>query len=216
MPKRLLWTACALALAAHPATAAEPIRVGVIAPFLQRIKDVKPEAVFVFVPPGEMSIAFMKGFQERGLGQAGIQIIATGDLTDDHLLDAMGEVALGLVTCHHYSAAHDSAENRAFLDAYQAVSGGLGRPNFMAVGGYDGMAAIYEVIRKLDGKIDGDRAVEALKGWKRESPRGPIQVDPETRDIVQTEYIRRVEKRADGHYYNVEIEQIPGVKDPGK
>jgi branched-chain amino acid transport system substrate-binding protein len=193
-----------------------PIRNPDFAPFLQRIKDVKPEAVFIFVPPGEMSIAFMKGFQERALGQAGIRIIATGDLTDDHLIDATGDVALGIVTSHHYSVAHDSAENRAFLEAYQAVAGGLGRANFMAVGGYDGMAAIYEVIRKLDGKIDGDKAVEALKGWKRESPRGPIWIDPETRDVVQTEYIRKVEKRPDGKLYNVEFEQIPNVKDPGK
>jgi branched-chain amino acid transport system substrate-binding protein len=193
-----------------------PLRNPDMAPFLQRIKDVKPEAVFVFVPPGEMSIAFLKGFQERGLGQAGIRVIATGDLTDDHLIDASGDVALGIVTCHHYSAAHDSAENRAFLEAYQAVSGGLGRANFMAVGGYDGMAAIYEVARKLDGKIDADKAIEVLKGWKRESPRGPIQIDPETRDIVQTEYIRKVERRPDGKLYNVEFEQIPNVKDPGK
>jgi branched-chain amino acid transport system substrate-binding protein len=193
-----------------------PLRGPEFAPFLQRIKDLRPEAVFVFLPAGEQGIAFMKGFRERGLGEAGIKVIATGDVTDDHVIDAMGDVALGMITSHHYSAAHDSAENQAFLKAYQEVSGGLGRANFMAVAGYDGMAAIYDVAQKLGGKIDGDQAMAVLKGWKRLSPRGPISIDPETRDIVQTVYIRKVEKRADGHYYNAEFEQFPGVKDPGK
>jgi branched-chain amino acid transport system substrate-binding protein len=192
-----------------------PLRNPEFAPFLQKIKDTKPEAVFIFVPPGEANIAFMKGFQERGLAQAGIKVIGTGDITDDHLIDAIGEPAVGMITSFHYSEAHDSPENKTFLKAYREVSGSLGRPNFMAIGGYDGMAAIYEVATKLGGKIDADRAIEALKGWKRTSPRGPIFIDPATRDVVQTEYIRRVEKR-DGHYYNVEFDQIANVKDPGK
>jgi branched-chain amino acid transport system substrate-binding protein len=124
-------------------------------------------------------------------------------------------VALGMITSFHYSAAHPSAENKAFLQAYGELGEGLGRANFMAVAGYDGMAAIHEAIRKLEGRIDPDKAVEALKGWKRESPRGPISIDPETRDIVQTVYIRKVEKR-DGKLVNVEFDRIPNVKDPGK
>jgi branched-chain amino acid transport system substrate-binding protein len=192
-----------------------PLRGPEFAPFLQRIKDARPQAVFVFLPAGEQGIAFMKGFRERGLGEAGIRVIATGDVTDDHVIDAMGEVAQGMITSHHYSAAHDSAENKAFLEAYRQVSGDLGRANFMAVGGFDGMAAIWDVAQKLGGHVDADKAMEVLKGWKRESPRGPISIDPETRDIVQTVYIRRVEKR-DGHWYNVEFEKFPGVKDPGK
>jgi len=192
-----------------------PLKSPEFAPFIQRVKDARPEALFIFVPAGEQGIALMKAFQERGLGQAGIKIIATGDVTDDSVLDAMGDVALGVITTQHYSAAHDSPENRAFLKAYGEVSSGPGRANFMAVAAYDGMAAIYDVTRKLEGKIDGDRAIELLKGWKRESPRGPIQIDAETRDIVQTVYVRRVEKR-DGHYYNVEFDRFPAVKDPGK
>lgn len=192
-----------------------PLRGPEFAPFLQRIKDARPEAVFVFLPAGEQGIAFMKGFHERGLGQAGIKAIATGDVTDDHVIDAMGDVALGMITSSHYSAAHDSPENKAFLKAYEEVSGTLGRANFMAVAAYDGMAAIYDVATKLGGKIDADKAMAILKGWKRQSPRGPISIDPETRDIVQTIYIRRVEKR-DGHYYNVEFEKYPDVKDPAK
>jgi branched-chain amino acid transport system substrate-binding protein len=192
-----------------------PLRNPEFAPFVQRIKDARPDAVFIFVPPGEANIAFMKGFHERGLAQAGIKVIGPGDLTEDHTVDAMGDVALGIITSFHYSDAHESPENKQFLKAFYEVSGGLGRPNFMAVGGYDGMAAIFEMARKLGGKIDGDRGVAALKGWKHLSPRGPITIDPETRDVVQTEYFRRVEKR-DGHYVNVEFDQIAGVKDPGK
>jgi branched-chain amino acid transport system substrate-binding protein len=192
-----------------------PLRGPEFAPFLQRIKDARPEAVFVFLPAGEQGIAFMKGFRERGLAEAGIRVIATGDVTDDHVLDAMGDSALGMVTSHHYSAAHDSPENKVFLKAYDQVSGSLGRANFMAVAAFDGMAAIYDVTQKLRGNIDGDKAMALLKAWKRVSPRGPISIDPETRDIVQTVYIRKVEKK-DGHYYNVEFEKFPDVKDPGK
>jgi branched-chain amino acid transport system substrate-binding protein len=125
----------------------------------------------------------------------------------------MGDAVLGAVTAHLYSADHDSAKNKAYVAAFKKANNF--RPNFMAVGGYDGMAAIYEVVKKLGGHVDGDKAIEVLKGWKRESPRGPIFIDPATRDVVQTEYIRRVEKR-DGHYYNVEFDRIPDVKDPGK
>jgi branched-chain amino acid transport system substrate-binding protein len=192
-----------------------PLNNPEFAPFLQRIKDARPEAVFVFLPAGEQGIAFMKGFHERGLREVGIKVIATGDITDDLVLDAMGENALGMITSFHYSVAHDSPENKTFLKAFDEVRGGLARANFMAVAAYDGMAAIYEVAKKLGPKIDGDKAVEVLKGWKRQSPRGPIQIDPQTRDVVQTVYLRRVEKR-DGHYYNVEFDQFPNIKDPGK
>ena len=192
-----------------------PLRNPEFAPFVQRIKDAKPEAVFMFVPAGEQSIAFMKAFEERGLAKAGIRVIATGDLTDDNVLNAMGDPVVGVITSHHYSAAHDSPENRAFVRAFKEVGGNLPRPNFMGVGGYDGMAAIAEVVRKLGARIDGDRAMEVLKGLKLASPRGPIWIDPATRDIVQTVYIRRVEK-VGNEYYNVEFDRYPDVKDPGK
>jgi len=192
-----------------------PLRNPEFAPYVQRIKDAKPEAVFMFVPAGEQSIAFMKAFEERGLAQAGIKVIATGDLTDDDVLPAMGEPVLGVITSHHYSAAHDSPENKAFVKAFGEVGSGLKRPNFMAVGGYDGMAAMAEVVKKLGNQIDGDKAVEVLKGLKLVSPRGPISIDPATRDIVQTVYIRRVQK-VGNDYWNVEFDKFPDVKDPGK
>jgi branched-chain amino acid transport system substrate-binding protein len=192
-----------------------PLRNPEFAPFIQRIKDAAPQAVFVFVPAGEQGIAFMKAFQERGLAQAGIQVIATGDLTDDDVLDAMGDVSLGIITAFHYSAAHDSPENQAFQKAAQATGTGVKRPNFMAVAAYDGMAAIYHVVEQLQGKVDGEAAMKVLAGWTRTSPRGPIAIDPATRDVVQTVYLRKVEKRGD-HYWNVEFDKVPDVKDPGK
>jgi branched-chain amino acid transport system substrate-binding protein len=192
-----------------------PLRNPEYAPYVQRIKDARPEAVFIFVPSGQDSVAFMKAFEERGLARAGIKLIGTGDLTDDYVLNTLGDAALGLVTTHHYSAAHESPENRAFVRAFNEVAKDLGRPNFMAVGGYDGMAAIAEVVKKLGANIDGDKAVEILCHLRLASPRGPISIDPATRDIVQTIYVRRVEKR-NGELWNVEFDRFADVKDPGK
>lgn len=192
-----------------------PLKSPEFAPFIQRIKDAKPDAVFVFVPAGELGIAFMKSFQERGLKAAGIKVIATGDLTDDHVIDAMGDPVLGIINTFHYSAAHDSPENRAFLKAFAAANPSAGRPNFMAVAGYDGMHAIAEVIRKLDGKLDPGKAMKLFEQMRFESPRGPVSIDPATRDIVQTVYVRRVERR-DGHLYNIEFDKFPNFKDPAK
>lgn len=192
-----------------------PLKNPEFSPFIQRIKDTKPDGVFIFLPAGEQGVAFMKGFEERGLAKEGIKVVATGDLTDDHVLPAMGDATLGVITTFHYSIAHDSPENKAFLKAYQEATGDTGRPNFMAVAGYDGMAAITEVAKRLGGKIDGDKAMEVLKGMRINSPRGQITIDPETRDVVQTEYVRRVEK-VGGQLYNVEFDKFPDVKDPGK
>jgi branched-chain amino acid transport system substrate-binding protein len=183
---------------------------------IQRVKDAKPQAVFVFLPAGEQGISFVKGFNDRGLADAGIKLIATGDITDDHVLQAMGDSTLGMITSFHYSAAHPSPENAAFLKAYAAANDPkLGAPNFMTAAGYDTMHVIYEVAKKLGGNIDGDKAMAAMKGMKWTSPRGPVSIDPETRDITQTVYIRKVEKK-DGKLANVEFDKIPDVKDPGK
>jgi len=183
---------------------------------IQRVKDAKPQAVFVFLPAGEQGIAFVKQFNERGLAKEGIKLIATGDITDDHVLDAMGDPTIGMITSFHYSAAHDSPENAAFLKNFAAANDPkVGKPNFMAAAGYDTMAVIYEIVKKTGGDVDGDKAMAALKGFKWTSPRGPAMIDPETRDIVQTVYIRKVEKK-DGKLENVEFDKIADVKDPGK
>ena len=183
------------------------------APFLQRAADAKPDALFVFVPAGVGAI-LMKQFQERGLDKSGIKLIGTGDMTDDDILNNMGDVALGITTSHHYSAAHPSALNTRFVGDFKKANNNM-RPNFMAVGGYDGMAAIYKALEKTKGSTDGDALVEAMKGLSWESPRGPISIDPATRDIVQNIYVRKVEK-VGGELYNVEFATIPNVKDPVK
>jgi branched-chain amino acid transport system substrate-binding protein len=182
------------------------------APFLQRMKDAKPDAIFVFVPAGQGG-NFMKQYAERGLDKAGIKVIGPGDVTDDDLLNNMGDAVLGTVTAHLYSAAHPSPMNKDFVAAYKKAYGN--RPGFMAVSGYDGIHLIYEALKKTNGNTDGTKLVEAMKGQKWESPRGPISIDPETRDVVQNIYIRKVEK-VEGELYNVEFATFEGVKDPGK
>jgi branched-chain amino acid transport system substrate-binding protein len=182
------------------------------APFLQRMKDAKPDAVFVFVPAGQGG-SFMKQYAERGLDKAGIKVIGPGDVTDDDLLPDMGDAVIGAVTAHIYSAAHPSEVNKEFVAAYKKAFGN--RPGFMAVGGYDGIHLIYAALQKDGGKTDGDSLLAAMKGMAWESPRGPISIDPETRDIVQNVYVRKVEKK-DGELYNIEFETFNAVKDPGK
>jgi len=198
-------------------TIAEAIRVPLknpdFAPFLQRVKDDAPDAVFVFVPSGFGAI-FMKQFVERGLDKSGIKLIGTGDVTDDDQLADIGDSALGAVTTHHYSVAHDSPENKAFVEAFEKANNGL-RPNFMAVAAYDGMALIYKALETTKGDTDGDKLLAAMKGASWVSPRGKVTIDPETRDIVQTIYVRKVEK-VNGQLYNVEFDSIPDVKDPYK
>jgi branched-chain amino acid transport system substrate-binding protein len=183
------------------------------APFLQRAADQKPDAIFVFVPSGQGGI-FVKQFVERGLDKAGIRLIGPGDIMDDDLLNGMGDAVIGTVTAHMYSADHDSATNKAFVAAFEKANGGM-RPNFMAVSAYDGMHLIYEALKKTGGKTDGDSLIDAMKGMAWESPRGPISIDPQTRDIVQNIYIRKVEKK-NGQLYNIEFATFQAIKDPIK
>src|SRR5438876_4884669 len=189
-----------------------PLRNPDYAPFLQRAKDAKPDALFVFVPAGE-GLAVMKQFDERGLKQAGIRLIGTGDVTDDDLLVSMGAPAVGIITSFHYSAAHDSPENKAYVDAFMKANNGM-RPNFHSLGGYDGMHLIYEALKRTGGSTDGEKLVNAMKGLSWVSPRGPMSIDPATRDVVQTVYIRKCEL-VDGKLFNVEFDKIENVKDPG-
>jgi branched-chain amino acid transport system substrate-binding protein len=180
------------------------------APFLQRAADAKPDGLFVFVPAGVGAI-FMKQFVERGLDKSGIKLIGTGDMTDDDILNNIGDVALGLITSHHYSADHQSAMNKKFVADFQKLNNK--RPNFMGVSGYDGMAVLYKALEKTKGDANGDALVAAMKGLAWESPRGPIAIDPATRDIVQNIYVRKVEKK-DGQLYNVEFQTFEAVKKP--
>lgn len=189
-----------------------PMRNPDFAPFLQKVRDAKPDAVYVFVPSGA-GAALMKQFAERGLDKAGIRLIGTGDVTDDDILNGMGEVAMGVITSHHYSASHNSPLNKKFVEAFSKANAGL-RPNFMAVGGYDGMRVIYEAAKATKG-VGGQALLDAMKGQVFESPRGPVFIDAQTRDVVHNIYIRKVE-RVGGQLYNQEFETIKDVKDPGK
>ncbi|MBK6648942.1 MAG: ABC transporter substrate-binding protein [Betaproteobacteria bacterium] len=190
-----------------------PLRNPDFAPFLQKVRDAKPDAIFTFVPSGA-GAALMKQFAERGLDKAGIKLIGTGDVTDDDILNGMGDVALGVVTSHHYSASHKSAVNQKFVEAFQKANNNL-RPNFMAVGGYDGMRVIYEALKATKGAGGGEALLAAMKGQIFESPRGPMFIDAQTRDVVHNIYIRKVEK-VNGQLYNQEFDTIKDVKDPGK
>jgi branched-chain amino acid transport system substrate-binding protein len=192
-----------------------PLRSPDFAPFLQKVADLKPDAVFVFLPSGQ-GAAFMKQFGERGLDKSGIKLIATGDVTDDDQLNDMGDVALGVVNSHHYSAAHPSPTNKKFVQAFEAAN--KFRPNFMAVAGYDGMRVIYKALEATKGQGGGDALLAAMKGQVFESPRGPVLIDAQTRDIVQDIYIRKVERVAamGNQLYNVEFDVQKAVKDPAK
>jgi branched-chain amino acid transport system substrate-binding protein len=183
-------------------------------PYMQRVKDAKPDAVFVFMPAGEPVIGFMKEYAARGLKEAGIKILATEGWADDDVLQSIGDAALGAISTGYYSTAHESTLNKTFVKTYAEVNGPALPPNFIAVAAYDGMAAIYEVTKKLGGKMDGAKAMEILKGLKLESPRGPLTIGPEG-DPIQTVYVRRVEKK-DGKLANVEFDKFENVKDPGK
>jgi branched-chain amino acid transport system substrate-binding protein len=183
------------------------------APFLQRVRDVAPDGLFAFVPAGQTG-GFFRQFVERGLDKAGVRLFGAGDITDDEFLNQMGDAVLGTVTAYFYSAAHPSEKNRAYVDAFKKANRGL-RPNFFSVGGYDGMHLIVEAIRKAAGATDADSLVGVMKGMAWESPRGPIAIDPETRDIIQDIYVRKVERR-DGELYNIELQTFPAVKDPVK
>jgi branched-chain amino acid transport system substrate-binding protein len=186
------------------------------APFVQRIKDAKPDVVFVFVPGGKQATGFMKAWADLGLTAAGVTLVGTQDVVTDDELPNMGEAPLGIVTAGIYSVAGKRPQNAAFLAAWSKEYGDTVIPNYIAVGGWDGMAAIFDVIKQTKGSFDGDQAMAILKTWKNpDSPRGPIEIDPTTRDIVQTVYIRRVERES-GRLANVEFDSTPRVKDPWK
>jgi len=181
-------------------------------PFLQRARDLQPDTLFVFVPAGQAG-TFARQFSERGLDKSGIKLVGPGDIVDDDDLPSTGDALLGVVTAGMYSAAHPSQMNKDYVAAYKKATGH--RANFISVGGYDGMHLIYQALKQTNGNTDADAVIGAVKGMKWESPRGPISIDPRTRDIVQNIYIRKVQK-VDGEPWAIEFETFPAVKDPLK
>jgi branched-chain amino acid transport system substrate-binding protein len=182
--------------------------------FIQRAKDLNPEAIYIWVPGGVQPAAIGKALADRGIDPRKTKILGQGELTEEEALKSMGDAGLGIITVYHYDYHHDSALNREFVKAFTEAYGGR-NPNIYSIGGYDGMHLIYEALKKTGGKTDGDSLIAAAKGMKWESPRGPVAIDPETRDIVQTVYIRRVEK-VGGQLRNVEFDKVENVKDPAK
>ena len=189
-----------------------PLAAPDFSPFIQRVVDLKPDAMFIFVPSGGIGVSLMNQLKERGVAQQGIKIYAEGSMLDDDTLNSMGDTALGTVTAHTYSAAHPGATNQAFVEAYKKLNGR--RPNIVAAYGYDGIHLIYESLKKTNASTDGEKLVGAMLGLEWESPRGPVKVDPATRDLIQNAYVRRAERMADGEVYNVEFATIPNTKDP--
>jgi len=183
------------------------------AAFVQRAKDMNPDGIFVFVPGGAQPLALAKALLERGLDPQEIMLMGQGELADENVLKSMGDASLGIITAFHYNYNHKSAKNTDFVKAFNAEF--KRNPDYFAVGGYDGMDLIYQALNKTGGKADGGDLIAAVKAMSWESPRGPVSIDPETRDVIQTVYIRKVE-RVDGELVNVEIEKFENVKDPFK
>jgi branched-chain amino acid transport system substrate-binding protein len=181
--------------------------------FLQRAKDANPDGIYIWVPGGPQPAAIGKAIAERGIDKSKVKVMGQGELTYEDALKSMGDAGLGLITAFHYDFYHQSAKNKAFVTAYNAEF--KRNPDMFSVGGYDGMHALYESLKKTGGKSDAEALINAVKGMSWESPRGPMSIDPETRDVVQTVYIRRVEKK-DGALVNVEFDKIDNVKDPWK
>jgi branched-chain amino acid transport system substrate-binding protein len=184
-------------------------------PFIQRVKDAGPDVLFIFIPAGGQATAIMKAIKELKLREAGISVVSTQDLVPEEELPNMGDTPIDLITAGIYSVAGQRPANAAFLAAWNAEYGTKAIPDFLSAGGWDGAAALFEVIKQTNGKFDGDKAMAILKGWKHESPRGPIMIDPDTRDIIQNVYMRRTQMK-DGKLANVEFDTIPNVKDPWK
>ncbi|MGA2087803.1 MAG: ABC transporter substrate-binding protein [Stellaceae bacterium] len=213
-------TSFKLAFAASGGTIVDSVRFPLMnpdfAPFLQRVLDKHPQALYAFIPGGSQPVALVKTFHDLGLDKAHIRLLPSEEAADEADEQNLPVFAAGMITAMHYTAQHKSQVNRDFVNAWHDAYGADNDPDFFAVGAYDGMALIYDVVKTLNGKIGGDAAMAAIKGWKHESPRGPILIDPETRDIVQNVYICRVEKAGGGRLVNVEIETYPMVKDPWK
>jgi branched-chain amino acid transport system substrate-binding protein len=192
-----------------------PLSTNDFSPIMQRIKDSGAGGVFAFLPSGPTTLGFVKAYNENGLKNAGVQIFAPGDLTQESDLPALGESALGMLTTFHYAVSHDSPENKAFVEAAKKAIGNPAELSFPSVSAYDGMYVIYKMIEATGGKQDAQKAVDAVKGLAWTSPRGPVSIDPQSRHITQNIYLREVAKAEDGSYYNKEIQTFEKQGDPG-
>ncbi len=193
-----------------------PMKTTDYLPYLLKVKEANPDLLFLFNPGGPAATAFMKAIADIGITTSKIKVIGTGDITTDEELPNMGRAPLGVITVHHYSAAATRKANLDFVAAWKREYGANSTPSFFSVGGWDGMKAIFDAVRAQKGKMTPDATMAYLRNWSNpDSPRGPIHIEPETGEIVQHEYVRRVEER-DGHLANIEIETLAATGDPEK
>jgi branched-chain amino acid transport system substrate-binding protein len=192
-----------------------PLSTNDFAPLMQRIKDSGAQGLFTFLPSGPPTLAFVKAYNDNGLKAAGIKFYATGDLTQESDLPALGDAALGLQTSFHYAVSHDSPENKAFVAAAEKAIGNPAELSFPAVGAFDGMYVISKMIEATGGRQDAKKAVDAVKGLSWTSPRGPVSIDSDSRHITENIYLREVAKDASGKYYNKEVQTFEKQGDPG-
>jgi branched-chain amino acid transport system substrate-binding protein len=193
---------------------AAPLTTETYVPYAQRIKDAKPDAVFAMVGPINGGQGWVKAYAEAGLAAAGIKFLATNDLTTGWNLPLLGDNGVGIISASNYASSFDTPANKSFVKAFQTAFGSAFAPDFEAAAAYDAVDAIYRVVKAQNGKLDPDRTIALLKGMKFDSPRGPIVIDPQTRDVVQNIYIFRTEKH-DGTYVNVKIATLPMIKENG-
>jgi branched-chain amino acid transport system substrate-binding protein len=181
--------------------------------FVQRAKDLAPESIYIFIPGGAQPAALGKAFAERGIDKKKTKILGSGETTAEAALKSMGEAGLGIITAWHYDYTLDNRRNRGFVKLFNEMHGR--NPDFFSVGGYDGMHVIYEALKSTGGNPDAEALINAARGMKWDSPRGPMQIDRETRDVVQTVYIREV-KKVGNDYVNVPIDRIENARDPSR
>jgi branched-chain amino acid transport system substrate-binding protein len=194
-----------------------PAQVPDFTPLFQRVKDQKPDCFYVFIPSGAHAAGVVKTYGEVGLRQAGVKLIGPMDVVPDNKLQAMGDAAVGIIVMGHYAADYENAANKAFVKEWTAAYGADSPPDFMSAAGWDTMAAIFSVIKKLDGNLDdGQKVVDTLKGWTFDGPRGVVQVDPETRDIIEDEHAEEVYKKPDGKLGIKVLGTVAKVKDQCK
>jgi branched-chain amino acid transport system substrate-binding protein len=193
-----------------------PAQVPDFTPFFQRIKDAKPDCMYIFIPSGAHATGVMKSYGEIGMRAAGVKLIGPMDLVPDNKLQDMGDAAIGTLIMTHYAVDFDTPENKAFVKAWQDAYGANSYPDFMSAQGWDTMSAIFDTIKKLDGKVDGEKFVETLKNWKGTGPRGVVSIDPATRDIVQDEHAATVYRKPDGKLGIKSVDVMKGVKDECK
>jgi branched-chain amino acid transport system substrate-binding protein len=188
-----------------------PLNTVDYAPFAERVARSNADVVQVFIPPGPAAVSFTRGLLTQGVRDKGTIVMGVGE-TDEAFLPSYDDSVIGIYSSFHYSRVIDSKENQQFKQQLAAKFGDGVAADAFVVQGYDGMHAVLRMIETQAGKpFDATAAVEAMKGYTWNGPRGPMVIDADNRDIVENMYIRRVE-RVNGKLENVIVETYPAVK----